>query len=902
MKHLKYAVKLLVAVFLAVFIVTMSGVASQSGSVQSIGAPQCSPSSLCVKETTPVIVTVKIAADPQLITSSVNLVRVNQQGKIIETLARMYDDGTHGDAVPEDGIYTAMVTLDTSAPGRIDLAVTAAYKGKLLRSESPITAFSVLVKPTHQLTVDVFGQGNTVDNSAEINCGAGGNNCSAQFTEGQTVTLTPSPSKGWLLNHWAGCDSVNNGVCTVTMSSDKTVSPVFGTATTTVKPNVVVLDSTTMSLLRNQAGTTLIFDISATVIANLKVGDVIISQVGNGFAYKVKSVTVIQGSSIYVETDSATLEDIIEEGTLIFHQTLTTPVTQNSVRRSALTDSAGAGLTFDYPFNMITPININGDASATITPDLDLSIDTSGIKEFRFAIDASSNISLNFSSTDAITIPLERFPIATFTLDPICIFTPVPVVFVPKVQLNMYLNQETDGSSAVSMDRSDWAQCGIHYIRSVGFQPIDSHTSSFTAPPPTITKSLSLKYALNFTVGIYIYDILGPQVTVGPYVEAQVAQVEIQPPCYDSGVYYGLSANAGIGGQILSWSLPSYTTTLLDLRSIVFSQNLCPNTQPPSTPQNLTAVAVSPSEIDLSWDPSTSSAGVAGYRINRTDGVTAQAESTFYQDTNLQPFATYCYTVTAYDQAQNYSSPSVMACATTMPTQNTPSVPKNLRAVALSSSEVQLSWDASSDVAGIAGYTVYRDGIPVISTSDVLTADDIGLHLSTTYCYAVSAYDGQGNVSALTNPVCVTTKAAGSWSAEVACSGEAYQVFFNFDLDVSTNSTVQADGTGDDYDGTPLAFVLTGVYSQGSGILNGSITWSFTGSPCIRVDDFSASLGSGDSGNVIMDQVEACGCTAEIRFISSGTESAASIPKVESIPEVQKARKGSLFHSPACGR
>src|SRR5439155_1644055 len=45
-----------------------------------------------------------------------------------------------------------------------------------------------------------------------------------------------------------------------------------------------------------------------------------------------------------------------------------------------------------------------------------------------------------------------------------------------------------------------------------------------------------------------------------------------------------------------------------------------PDTQPPTTPSNLTATAVSGSQINLSWTASTDNVGVTGYPVERCQG------------------------------------------------------------------------------------------------------------------------------------------------------------------------------------------------------------------------------------------------------------------------------------------
>jgi hypothetical protein len=88
-----------------------------------------------------------------------------------------------------------------------------------------------------------------------------------------------------------------------------------------------------------------------------------------------------------------------------------------------------------------------------------------------------------------------------------------------------------------------------------------------------------------------------------------------------------------------------------------------------------------------------------------------------------------------------------------------PSVPESVVAQAVSASSVQLSWAASSDAVGVAGYRVFRDGVQVaeqVGTSFV----DQGLTPSSVYSYEVAAFDAAGNVSGRSVAVRVSTPAA----------------------------------------------------------------------------------------------------------------------------------------------
>lgn len=87
-----------------------------------------------------------------------------------------------------------------------------------------------------------------------------------------------------------------------------------------------------------------------------------------------------------------------------------------------------------------------------------------------------------------------------------------------------------------------------------------------------------------------------------------------------------------------------------------------------------------------------------------------------------------------------------------------PSKPSGLSAVAASSSQINLSWNSSSDNVGVAGYDIYRNGVYIDSAAGT-TANVIGLSPSTQYCFTVLAYDAAGNESGQSAQSCVTTQA-----------------------------------------------------------------------------------------------------------------------------------------------
>lgn len=96
----------------------------------------------------------------------------------------------------------------------------------------------------------------------------------------------------------------------------------------------------------------------------------------------------------------------------------------------------------------------------------------------------------------------------------------------------------------------------------------------------------------------------------------------------------------------------------------------------------------------------------------------------------------------------------VVAADTTPPT-----VPTGLTATAVSASQVNVSWAASTDAVGVTGYRLRRGGVLVASPA-ATSHSDTNVAASTAYSYTVSAVDAAGNESAQTAAVLVTTPAA----------------------------------------------------------------------------------------------------------------------------------------------
>jgi chitodextrinase len=87
-----------------------------------------------------------------------------------------------------------------------------------------------------------------------------------------------------------------------------------------------------------------------------------------------------------------------------------------------------------------------------------------------------------------------------------------------------------------------------------------------------------------------------------------------------------------------------------------------------------------------------------------------------------------------------------------------PSIPLNVAAIPVATSQIDLSWDVSTDDWILSGYHLWRDDV-LIATTTATTYADTGLAASTTYRYYVTAFDSVGNESASSTEVSTTTLA-----------------------------------------------------------------------------------------------------------------------------------------------
>lgn len=141
-------------------------------------------------------------------------------------------------------------------------------------------------------------------------------------------------------------------------------------------------------------------------------------------------------------------------------------------------------------------------------------------------------------------------------------------------------------------------------------------------------------------------------------------------------------------------------------------------------------------------------------------------------DTRTVANALHSITATARDAANNAGSHTISV--TVGNDIQPPTAPSLLTATAVSSSQINLGWTASTDNVGVTGYQVFRDNAQVATVTGT-SYSDTGRSPSTIYNYFIKAFDATGNLSPPSTTVTATTPAPPPVTLSITVSAPSSQ-------------------------------------------------------------------------------------------------------------------------------
>jgi len=302
-----------------------------------------------------------------------------------------------------------------------------------------------------------------------------------------------------------------------------------------------------------------------------------------------------------------------------------------------------------------------------------------------------------------------------------------------------------------------------------------AYVQSNSVSPSTTVSTMSVPFTAAQTAGDLIVVGLswGSGVTISSVTDTKgnTYALAAGPTTFSgaaSAIYYAKNIVAAAAGANTVTVTFSAATGTPDLRVAEYSGI---NT---TSPLDVTAVSTGTSITSDSGSATTTNAndllvgvnavlsGTAGAGTGYTSRQISTFDGNILEDKIVSATGAYSATATLSSSAawiMQMAAFKGSGSADTTP----PSAPTGLTASVVSSSQINLSWTASTDNVGVTGYKVERcqgascTTFAQIGTPTTTSYADTGLSASTSYSYRVRATDAAGNLSAYSSTVSAST-------------------------------------------------------------------------------------------------------------------------------------------------
>ncbi|MCK4344762.1 MAG: hypothetical protein KAX05_05690 [Bacteroidales bacterium] len=337
---------------------------------------------------------------------------------------------------------------------------------------------------------------------------------------------------------------------------------------------------------------TITFSNNILTTQQFKAGDIIVSAIGEGLLRRVKTVTTVN-NEVIVETESATLTDVIQQGLIEFDQSLTVSqiksVDYHYAGIKLITDDAKSfeQTKFEWTINTVL---YDKDGNLSTTSDqikllgnfdcywsISVKIDIEwleGLKEVKFGYESGENLNLQLIADMQYNFE-KKVTMATVNFTPIIVTIGiVPVVFTPQLKIIVGIDGSANASITTGIEQSITFDAGIKYLKEEGWSPYQEFNKSFDFQSPQLNSNASAEAYLKPELLLKVYHIAGPYANLKLYgrVDANL----LLTPWWK--LYGGITMNAGAKVDILDKSLLEYTVSDL----IKYEKLLAQATTPPA--------------------------------------------------------------------------------------------------------------------------------------------------------------------------------------------------------------------------------------------------------------------------------------------------------------------------------
>ena len=142
---------------------------------------------------------------------------------------------------------------------------------------------------------------------------------------------------------------------------------------------------------------------------------------------------------------------------------------------------------------------------------------------------------------------------------------PVPLVFIAKLDVNLPANIQTDSAIDMGMEYHFTTTEGVTYQNGYA-EPVSN--ISYDVKPTVLSAEgkANLKIGTSMDLGLFLYDVLGPWISLEPYMQITDNDDEVK-------YYWGVEGSTSFGVKFLDYTINGFTYTLFNEREEVDMNN-----------------------------------------------------------------------------------------------------------------------------------------------------------------------------------------------------------------------------------------------------------------------------------------------------------------------------------------
>ena len=300
-----------------------------------------------------------------------------------------------------------------------------------------------------------------------------------------------------------------------------------------VAENTKIVDETSRKsiLSIDTVSYTITADGSSALLSGLKEGDILVDSSSDkakyGYLRKVKSVTDSKNGNLTIETEQATLTDAVHKGSIRFRtgklsmQKVERVVLAEGVVLKNLKDTDFQVFSMDYNHSFPTPtgtVSLSGHTELDIEFFFDFDWDFDWlalppqpvIEKFETGVEINQLASILVMSENGVNMQ-ERILLAQFYFLPwTFMLGPVPVVFVPRIELFVEMDGSITAVLTTSASESFTGRIGSRYTEDNGWGEIAEKDYQTDFVAPTLDAGASFTAHIGPEIALLLYGVAGP--------------------------------------------------------------------------------------------------------------------------------------------------------------------------------------------------------------------------------------------------------------------------------------------------------------------------------------------------------------------------------------------------------